>query len=279
MPDLIVLAPDPAPSCFELEKVGLDQGFRVKVLQDVSIAQEWLKMRIFDALLVDSHVSLAEQQKLADLLWDKNPIAQLISYSFEPRNRNDSTQARLFGAEMVHGPDTAGAVRELLRSVGKRVDLTNQNFSIMVVEDLDSPRDIICAYLESLGYTNVTGVASARQAIELLNDDTKHFACIITDVRMPQMTGAELISHIRADSRSARLPVIVLTAYGTVDCLVDCLKSGASGFLVKPPKRQDLVRELGRAMRIYSTGRNARLSSPDEAEYVQEMLEKRGFGS
>lgn len=277
MPDLLILTPDPA-NYFELEKAGLDEGFRVKVIQEIPIAHEWLKLRVFDALLVDSKVPLSEQQKLADFLWDKNPIAQLISYSFDAKSVSESTQARLFGAEVVNGPRTVESIRELLRSAGMKVDLTNQNFKIMVVEDLDSPRDIVCAYLENLGYTQVTGVASAREALTLLEDDSQEFSCVITDIRMPQMTGAELITQIRASTRNARLPVIVLTAYGTVDCLVECLRNGASGFLVKPPKRQDLVRELGRAMRIFSSGRNARLSSVDEAEYVQEMLEKKGFG-
>ena len=52
-----------------------------------------------------------------------------------------------------------------------------------------------------------------------------------------------------------------------------------TGFLVKPPKRVDMIREMGRAMRIHKSGRNARLASPDETEYVHELLEKRGFGA
>ncbi len=278
MSDLLIYAPE-AEHYFELEKAGTEEGFRVKIIQELEKAQEWLKLREFEALLVDSRVPLTDQQKLADLLWNKNPVAQMISYSFAERSLSESTQGRLFGAEVVSGPDTIKDIRELLKPLSKPRPLSTDQFNILVVEDLDSPRDIICVYLESLGYSHVTGVASAQEALDLLQKDAEKFSCIVTDVRMPQMSGAEMIRKLRSDKRFSQLPIVVLTAYGTVDCLIDCLRSGASGFLVKPPKRLDMVREMARAMRIHASGRNARLASPDEAEYVQELLEKKGFGT
>lgn len=278
MADLLIYAPE-AENYFELEQVGIEMGFRVKVIQELEKAQEWLKLRSFEALLVDARVSLLDQQKLADLLWNKNPVAHMVSYSFAERSLAESTQGRLFGAEVVSGPNTIEGIREILQPVGKVRPVSSDTFNILVVEDLDSPRDIICVYLESLGYAHVTGVGSAQEALDLLEKDAGKFSCILTDVRMPQMSGAEMIKKIRADKRFMQLPIVVLTAYGTVDCLIDCLRSGASGFLVKPPKRLDMVREMARAMRIHASGKNARLASPDEAEYVQELLEKKGLAS
>lgn len=278
MPDLLVISLD-SQNYFELEKLGKEEGYRVKVTQELDNARDWLKLRLFNVLLVDSAIPLSEQQKLADLLWEKNPVASLISYSFQPRTPSDATQARLFGAEVISGAEIFTGIRDVLRRVKGHRSYASSEFSILVVEDLDSPRDIICVYLESLGFSQVQGVSSAKEALAVLDANPDQFSCILTDVRMPQMTGAELIKEIRTDQRFSKLPIVVLTAYGTVDCLIDCLRSGASGFLVKPPKRPDMVRELGRAMRIHASGKNARLASPDETAYVQELLEKRGFGS
>lgn len=275
----LLIVPFESSDYFDLEKMGAELGFRVKILQELDKAHEWLKMRAFDALLVDSRISLTEQQKLADFLWGKNPAAHLISYSFETKSLAESTQGRLYGAQVVSGPTAISTIREILESIDTPRKVTSDSFNILVVEDLDSPRDIICVYLESLGYPNVTGVSSAQEALDLLNKDATKFSCIVTDVRMPRMTGAEMIKKIRGDHRFSQLPIVVLTAYGTVDCLVDCLRNGASGFLVKPPKRPDMVREMARAMRIYASGKDARLASPDEASYVQELLERRGFGA
>jgi FixJ family two-component response regulator len=71
------------------------------------------------------------------------------------------------------------------------------------------------------------------------------------------------------------LPVIVLTAHGTVDALVDCLKAGASGFLVKPPAAKDLQHELGRAKRIAEHQLSPRLATDNEADSIRQILEDR----
>jgi two-component system, chemotaxis family, chemotaxis protein CheY len=276
MPDLLIIPRD-TDAYFELEKLGKIEGYRVKVIQEFESACDWLKLRPFDVLLVDSQIKLSQQQILADLLWGKNQVAAFVSYSFETRSLSETTQARLFGAEDVSGEQALTKIAEILRRSAATNAIQNDNFPILVVEDLDSPRDIICVYLESLGFSDVTGVSSAKEALDLLQSDPTKFSCIVTDIRMPQMTGAEMIKKIRSDQRFLTLPIVVLTAHGTVDCLIDCLKNGASGFLVKPPKKPDMVRELGRARRIHASGRNARLASPDEAEYVQELLEQKGL--
>ncbi len=278
MPDLLVI-PANSENYFELEKLGIELGYRVKILLDLSNALDWLSLRTFDVLLIDGQCPLSEQQKLADVLWNNNPGANFIVYSFQAKTPSDYTQARLFGAEIVAGPDALETIRDMLAKAYRSIESRGTSFNILVVEDLDSPRDIICIYLESLGFAHVTGVSSAKEALKALDENPGKFSCIMTDVRMPEMTGAEMIHTLRDDSRYVNMPIVVLTAYGTVDCLLDCLRSGASGFLVKPPKRVDMIRELGRAMRIHKSGRNARLASPDETEYVHELLEKRGLGS
>jgi two-component system, chemotaxis family, chemotaxis protein CheY len=147
----------------------------------------------------------------------------------------------------------------------------------MVVEDLDSPRDIICILIESLGYSAVVGKNSAESALQALKREPKIYGCVLTDMKMPHTSGAELIRLIRKDPQLCHIPVVVLTAFGTADCLVECMKAGASGFLVKPPKKEAMRRELGRASRIISHGLDPRLVKEEDAEALRAVLEAKGM--
>lgn len=278
MPDILIFPADDQ-ALFDLEKIGKEEGFRVKSALDLNKARDWLQLRDFDAMLIDSSCPLAEQQKLAGMLWQKNPLAHFVVYNFDSLPPDQQSEVRLFGADTAFGPRAGDIIRQLLKGVKPRGSLRSENFKVLVVEDLDSPRDIICAYLESLGFPKVLGVSSAKEAMAELEKNTgeEAFACILSDVRMPQVSGAQLIEMLRSDKRYANLPIIVLTAYGTVDCLVDCLRAGASGFLVKPPKRQDLVRELSRAIRLTVEGSSPRLAKPEEAELLRDLLTERGL--
>lgn len=274
MPDLLIYGTTPAANT-PLIELAQSKGVRVKATTDAQTAYDWLKVRSFDFAFVHMSVPIAEQQQLADLLWDRNPSALLYAVSLERADLSRS-EPRLYGAEVAKGDDA-------LHILGKALDAFTPSESsesplhIMVVEDLDSPRDIICIFLESLGHPHVTSKSSASDALDALHEEPGRYTAIVTDYRMPGMNGDEFIREIRRTQQLRFLPIIVLTAYGTLDCLIECLKAGASGFLVKPPKRADFERELGRARRILRNRLNPRLVSSDEAESLREVLERRGL--
>jgi FixJ family two-component response regulator len=66
----------------------------------------------------------------------------------------------------------------------------------MVVDDLDSPRDIICSFVETMGFSQVQGCRSAKEALSLLTAEPERYFCIITDMRMPDVSGEQLIDRI-----------------------------------------------------------------------------------
>lgn len=271
MPDLLILANDDKLA-FELEVYAKSKGFRVKLAFNLKTTLEWLELKEFDVLVVSSGFDLEIQQDLADHLWQKNYQAALVI--FDPAALPDRQQglARLNGADVARGADAWRVLERILLGVKPRTYVRDQNLKVLVVEDLDSPRDIICAYLEAMGCAEVVGAASGREALKMLRADPKHFLCVLTDIRMPQMTGVELIGLIRDDPELQYLPIIVLTAYGTPDYLIDCLKAGASGFLVKPPKKKELLREIGRATRIVVRNIDPRLAAPDDIEMLREAI-------
>src|SRR5215468_9979621 len=69
-------------------------------------------------------------------------------------------------------------------------------------------------------------------------------AAVLTDLRMPGMDGFQLLQHIRENKPS--LPVVVLTAYGTVPEAVEAMKGGATDFLLKPFSADTLDEVLDR---------------------------------
>ena len=280
MPDLLVVCLDDS-SCFELEKFGRERNFRVKVSVELEVAAEWLKLRRFDVAFVDAGFSIEQQQKLAGLLWQGSILAPFVVFDLDSSKEALGREARLYGAEVARGPDVWKKLDTCLSRVAQREyakeAVRADDFKVMVVEDLDAPRDIICTYVESLGYPKVVGHPSARAALNDLQSHPGDYSCIITDVRMPEMSGKELVHIIRQDSRLQHLPVVVLTAYGTVDSLIDCLRAGVSGFLIKPPKKKHLSFELARALRIMANHSNPRLATPEEAEAMQDLLVDRGF--
>ncbi|NLF24216.1 MAG: response regulator [Deltaproteobacteria bacterium] len=275
MPDLLILCPD-TDLLLQLEPLGRQLSFRVKSTTEQQVAESWLELRKFDLALMHTSIPLPVQERLADLLWKRNLAARLLLVGFEPDDPR-APAARLFGAEVVRGQDLISELTQILQAFKPQPRVNEKQHHILVVEDLDSPRDIICILIESMGYVHVHGRGSAAEALATLEEEPQKYTCVITDIRMPEMNGVELIRKVRATQSMSHIPVVVLTAFGTSDWLIECLKAGASGFLIKPPRKDDLARELGRPTRIFSHGLDPRLVKEDDLEALQRILEERGF--
>ena len=276
MPDILVVHSDKM-ECDFIDKLGREYGFRTKTAYSIQVAEDWLRMNEFAAAIVTKHLSVKEQKRLADLLWCSVPEAPFVIFDFEPGSEIETGEARLLGAEIALGADAMKELKRVFDMLSSKKRIDAQEFRILIVEDLDSPRYIISVYVEELGFPLVSGTDSAKKALAELESDPNRYSCIITDLRMPEMNGQELIEKIRENPKLLHLPIIVLTAWGTSDALVDCLKAGASGFLVKPPKKTDMRRELARARRIAVGAANPRLASPEEAEGLRTLLISKGL--
>ena len=258
----------------ELQLLAESKGFWAKCTSEVDTAAGWLKSRRFDLALISAATSFRNQQDLAGLLWAKNPNASFLIYDLENKAEVHKLEARMSGGELISGKE---ALEKKLAEYNSQAGVDTAEFKIMLVEDLDSPREIICSYIENIGYRNVVGVRRAKDALAMLRQDPDAFSCVLTDVKMPEMNGEELILAIRADADLQHIPVIVITAIGTVETLVSCLRAGASGFLLKPPKRDDLTRELARAVRTCAQKLSPRMIGSDDAEAIRELLISKGF--
>ncbi|HKQ99698.1 MAG TPA: sigma-54 dependent transcriptional regulator [Pyrinomonadaceae bacterium] len=114
---------------------------------------------------------------------------------------------------------------------------------ILLVEDKDSLRRVLCLTLENAGYT-VTESADARAASQEISRAPHRL--VLTDLRMPHGSGLDVLRAARAADPD--VPVIVMTAYGSIDEAVQAMKDGAHDFLQKPVDSNHLLLLVERAL-------------------------------
>jgi DNA-binding NtrC family response regulator len=133
-------------------------------------------------------------------------------------------------------------------------------FSILVVDDEPSQRQFISGSLTK-EYEIVTA-ANGTEASQLLSH--RSFSLVITDERMPGIGGIELLRWIRENSPET--PVIVLTAYGSIEIAVEAIKLGAEEYLIKPLKSPDELRVVVNKVLRSRTMRDRSLLHQQETE-------------
>lgn len=114
---------------------------------------------------------------------------------------------------------------------------------LLVIDDEENIRKILCAMLRAEGY-EVVAVATLPEAKESLKGS--RFDVVLTDLRLRREDGMAILKWVR-DERLG-LPVIILTAHGTVDSAVDAMKQGAFDYVSKPFERSELLRVIGKAV-------------------------------
>lgn len=114
---------------------------------------------------------------------------------------------------------------------------------VLVVDDnKDMANGIAMVLGEAKLETQVT--YSAKSALSLM--EAREFELVLSDIRMPAMSGLEFLKRVRSRWPSTR--VVLLTAYGSIDSAIDAMKSGASDYLTKPFDNDALVEVVRRAL-------------------------------
>jgi len=114
---------------------------------------------------------------------------------------------------------------------------------ILVVDDDEGVRDSVAALLASHGFA-VETFASAADFLLAVSATSR--GCVLLDVRLPDMTGLEVLGKL--SERGIHLPVVMITAYGDVPLAVAAMRAGATDFLEKPYAEEDLVERIADAL-------------------------------
>jgi two-component system, LuxR family, response regulator FixJ len=132
---------------------------------------------------------------------------------------------------------------------------------VYVIDDDDAARDSLAFLLDTAGFSVRTYEAATAFLDELARLER---GCIVSDVRMPGITGIELLQRLR--DRKIDWPVIVMTGHGDVSLAVEAIKSGAMDFIEKPYPHDELLGAVRSALM------NANDAREGERAAVQERL-------
>src|SRR5687767_6405876 len=129
-------------------------------------------------------------------------------------------------------------------------------FHILVVDDEPVQREMIGGFLKKQGF-EVVAADSAERAFELFRQDA--FDLILTDQKMANMSGLDLLQAVH--TINPETPVILITAFGTIEAAVVALKQGAIDYLTKPLNLDELlfrIRQAGEHRRLFIENRELR---------------------
>src|SRR5688572_11302475 len=114
---------------------------------------------------------------------------------------------------------------------------------VLVVDDEPNLRKVLGTLLEGAGHAT-SRAANAHEALDLVRSQDPDL--VITDLRMPDGDGMELLSWMRRDF--PEIPVIVLTAHGSIDLAVEAMRRGAHDFLGKPFEKERVLATVAAAL-------------------------------
>ncbi len=131
---------------------------------------------------------------------------------------------------------------------------------ILVVDDEARMRRVLQMMLEGSGY-QVDLAEGAEKALARMKGSA--FSLVITDMKMPGMSGLELLKEIKEADED--IPVIVMTAYGTIPTAIEAMKAGAHDYVLKPFDMEEMKAVVEKALEVEKLRRTS--------QYLQEELE------
>ncbi len=135
--------------------------------------------------------------------------------------------------------------------------------TILIVDDEKNYPRILSAVLEEEGFETFCA-NSGYEAFEILKNIDVDL--VLTDMKMPKMDGIELLEKIK--DKDKELPVIMMTAYGTVDKAVEAIQKGAYSYILKPFDNNRLILYVNKAIGMYRMVKeNRQLRNAVESKY------------
>ena len=112
--------------------------------------------------------------------------------------------------------------------------VNSSNRTVLIVEDAESCATTLEIALLAIPHIHIRVAPTARQALDLLASAGGKICALVTDLNMPAMDGFELIERVRADSRTARLPIVVISGDSDPQTPARLYRLGADAYFGKP---------------------------------------------
>ncbi|MBN1828933.1 MAG: response regulator [Deltaproteobacteria bacterium] len=108
----------------------------------------------------------------------------------------------------------------------------DKNIKVLVVDDFATMRKVVRNLLKQIGYENIVEAEDGAMALKTLKSQKIDF--IVADWNMPNMSGIELLKAVRADGKLAGTPFLMVTAEALQENVIEAVKAGVNGYIVKP---------------------------------------------
>ena len=113
----------------------------------------------------------------------------------------------------------------------------------LVVDDYASMRSVVIEVLKRAGFTEIHQAGNGQLALAKVLEHKK-IGLIVSDWYMPTMDGLALLRALKANPQTTHIPVLMITAEGQRDNVLDAMQSGAAGYIVKPFAPSELQKRL-----------------------------------
>ena len=124
---------------------------------------------------------------------------------------------------------------------------------ILVVDDMASMRKLVIKACKEIGFIHFIEAENGSKGWETIQNSTPPVDLIISDWDMPQCNGLDLLKRLRSDRRFSEVPFIILNTETEAEQVVEALRAGIDGFVVKPCSVKVLTKTLEAAYQKRST--------------------------
>jgi signal transduction histidine kinase/DNA-binding response OmpR family regulator len=215
----------------------------------------------YDACLTDWKTLGADWKKFVRELGEKSKNCSIVMImTFTEWNALEEEAGKLGVKNFLPKPLFPSSVGDCLEEcLESRVKLgmpqtggeinSFQGATILLAEDVEINREIVCAFLEPVGFI-VDCVENGAEALRMFSENPGKYSMIFMDVQMPEMDGYEATRRIRAldDPRAKQIPVVAMTANVFREDIERCLAAGMNDHVGKPVNFDDVFLKLRRYM-------------------------------
>jgi chemosensory pili system protein ChpA (sensor histidine kinase/response regulator) len=162
---------------------------------------------------------------------------------------------------ILNTADLAGAVDEpvVVRQPARRLAAENTPYTVLIVDDSLSMRHVLSMAVRKAGW-NAVPARDGLEALEIIDRGTEPPDLVLLDIEMPRMDGFEFLSTVRARTKHAGLPIVMLTSRGGAKHRDKAKSLGVTDYMVKPFQEDTLIVNIDRLVKESRQG-NRRAAS------------------
>lgn len=122
--------------------------------------------------------------------------------------------------------------------------MADLKMKVLIVDDFSTMRRIVKSILRQVGYVNIIEADDGATAWDVLQREKIDF--VISDWNMPQMSGLELLKHVRTSEALKEMPFLMVTAEGQKEHVIEAVKHRVNNYIVKPFTPETLMEKINK---------------------------------